>query len=312
MKKTILIIISFLFTLNLFSQIDAVKIQSAKKAYDAKEYNIALESLNEVTSVGRKSKLFNYYKGYAHFELKQYDSAEVYLKKYLLLDLTNEEVAGKLGDIDFEKKKNIHEENIKAQKTKFLNNALKFFEIHGDIRSFKEYSVKDGGDKTTITYNLNININKIFSTYHSEYTVAGSKSNYYTENTYVLSESGSILSSQSETSQTNYTYKGDLLEKMEYTTYRKGMNTLNETFFYYDSNSFKKSIISFENKVKTAEFSMINNNLGLPTSQTFVISGKTYYSTYSYKYDSQNNWIEKIENSNLFGKIVTIREIKYN
>jgi len=104
MKKTVLITISFLFTLNLFSQIDAVKIQSAKKAYDAKEYNIALESLNEVTSVGRKSKLFNYYKGYAHFELKQYDSAEVYLKKYLLLDITNEKVQSTLGDIDYEKK----------------------------------------------------------------------------------------------------------------------------------------------------------------------------------------------------------------
>lgn len=104
MKQYVLITVCFLFSLNLLAQIDAVKIISAQKAYDAKEYNIALESLNEVTSAGRKSKSYLYIKGYTHFELKQYDSAEVYLKKYLLLDITNEKVQSTLGDIDYERK----------------------------------------------------------------------------------------------------------------------------------------------------------------------------------------------------------------
>lgn len=111
-----LLIFFFLFSgLCAIAQIDAIKISSAKKAFENKEYQIALEALNEVSSKGRTGKLFLYYKGYSHYGLDQFDSAEVYLKKYLLSDMTNEEAAGTLGDIDYKKKKFAIEEMQKNE-----------------------------------------------------------------------------------------------------------------------------------------------------------------------------------------------------
>ena len=94
-----------------FSQIDAVKIASAKKAYENYDYKIALSSLGEVSQAGRKNKLFNYYKGFSHYKLNEFDSAEVYLKKYLISDINNTEAAEALADIDYKRKKQIAKES---------------------------------------------------------------------------------------------------------------------------------------------------------------------------------------------------------
>jgi hypothetical protein len=151
----LLIAISFFVEFSAIAQIDAVKIQSAKKAYDAKEYNIALESLNEVTSGGRKGKLYFYYKGLSHFELKQYDSAEVYLKKYLLLDLENVEVAGKLGDIDYEKKKMVKLNQLKNLNGKWVRVADNIESYYNIIHSENQLILKTDDQKITYQFNYN-------------------------------------------------------------------------------------------------------------------------------------------------------------
>ena len=104
MKHYILFAFLFLNYLS-FSQIDAVKISSAKKAYENGDYQISIDALNEVSVVGQKNKMYLYYKGYSFYKLKQYDSAEYYLKKYLIVDMKRLEVAETLGDIDYERKK---------------------------------------------------------------------------------------------------------------------------------------------------------------------------------------------------------------
>ena len=104
MKHYILFAFLFLNYLS-FSQIDAVKISSAKKAYENGDYKIALDALSEVSAAGQKNKMYLYYKGYSYYKLKEYDYAELYLKKYLILDMKRLEVAETLGDIDYEKKK---------------------------------------------------------------------------------------------------------------------------------------------------------------------------------------------------------------
>ena len=102
----IIAVICLLFT-SLYSsaQVDAIKIASAKKALENKDYTIAIQTLSDVSDKGKKNKLYLFYKGEALYNLMDYDSAEVYYKKYLLLDVNNADVAEKLADIDYKKNK---------------------------------------------------------------------------------------------------------------------------------------------------------------------------------------------------------------
>lgn len=83
-KKTIFAILMFFTCLFVNAQIDAIKLTSAIKAFKNNEFQLTLDALSEVSSSGRKSRVFVYYKGYAHYNLLEYDSADVYLKRYLL------------------------------------------------------------------------------------------------------------------------------------------------------------------------------------------------------------------------------------
>jgi hypothetical protein len=130
MKSTKAITLLFIFIrFNGFCQIDAIKIASAKKAIENKDYQIALDALGEVSNAGKKSKMYFYYKGVSHFDLLQYDSSEVYLKKYLILDINNEEIADKLATIDYQKKKiakgKLEEERKKTERENCIKNCIK-------------------------------------------------------------------------------------------------------------------------------------------------------------------------------------------
>ena len=110
------IIIFFLFiTLSSKAQVDAIKIASAKKAIQNKDYKISLQILGAVSNTGRKSKMYLYYKGEAFYNLMEYDSAEVYYKKYLIQDINNSDVVDKLADIDYKKTKTLEAENNKKE-----------------------------------------------------------------------------------------------------------------------------------------------------------------------------------------------------
>lgn len=168
MKKYIVIIIGIVISMNSFAQVDAIKIAAAKKAYDNKDYQIALDELSEVTNVGRKTKLFLYYKGYTHYSLNQYDSAEVYLKKFLLLDINNTDVANTLADIEYQKKK--IEENTKKvieqqenkqaeienKKKEFQQNCTSIISILNNYSC--EMDSKDKSDGTMDYYTSNYSI----------------------------------------------------------------------------------------------------------------------------------------------------------
>lgn len=118
-------------SLSLFykAQNDAIKIGSAKKAYDNNEFRLAIDELNQVSDKYRNNKVFLYYKGNSHYELKEYDSAKVYLKKYLLVDTKNEgsiaEVAEKLSTIDYEIQKKIKEDEERNEKLRAAELAIK-------------------------------------------------------------------------------------------------------------------------------------------------------------------------------------------
>ena len=102
----ILTLILLLFTCLISNaQVDAIKIASAKKAIENKDYTIALQTLSDVSDKGKKNKLYLFYKGEAFYNLMEYDSAEVYYKKYFILDINNTDVADKLADIDYKRKK---------------------------------------------------------------------------------------------------------------------------------------------------------------------------------------------------------------
>ena len=101
------------FSASLFAQVDAIKIASAKKAIENKDYTIALQTLSDVSDKGKKNKLYLFYKGEAFYNLMEYDSAEVYYKKYFILDINNTDVADKLADIDYKRKK---AESVKLEK----------------------------------------------------------------------------------------------------------------------------------------------------------------------------------------------------
>ena len=119
----------FLFSLltgtNLHAQIDAIKIASAKKAIDNKDYSIAIQTLNDVSNTGKKNRMYLFYKGEAFYNLKQYDSAEVYYKKYFLLDVNNSDVADKLADIDYKRKKAENDKLEKERKRIERENCIK-------------------------------------------------------------------------------------------------------------------------------------------------------------------------------------------
>lgn len=131
-SKLVLLVILAFISLNTFAQVDAIKIASAKKAIENKDYQIAIDALNEVSGTGKKGKMFLYYKGYAHYNLSEYDSAEIYLKKYLLLDITNDQVAETLGNIDYQKKKLAKDEKKKDLNgiwTKLVNNETMYYDV---------------------------------------------------------------------------------------------------------------------------------------------------------------------------------------
>jgi tetratricopeptide (TPR) repeat protein len=82
------------------AQIDAVKIENAKKAFKERDYKAALEELNQVSKTGQKNKLYLYYKGYSFYGLKQLDSAKKYFKKYLILDVNDKDTFEKLTEVE--------------------------------------------------------------------------------------------------------------------------------------------------------------------------------------------------------------------
>src|ERR1035437_988966 len=105
LTKTLTVIVLLFTCLNANAQVDAIKIASAKKAIENKDYQIALQTLSDVSEVGRKNKMYLFYKGEAYYNLMEFDSAEVYYKKYFLLDINNTDVADRLADIDYKRKK---------------------------------------------------------------------------------------------------------------------------------------------------------------------------------------------------------------
>lgn len=100
LNKTFLFASFLFFNLLSIAQIDAVKIASAQKAYDEKDYKSALEELNQVSKTGQKIKLYLYYKGYSFYSLEQLDSAKKYFKKYLILDVNNKETFETLTEVE--------------------------------------------------------------------------------------------------------------------------------------------------------------------------------------------------------------------
>jgi tetratricopeptide (TPR) repeat protein len=115
-NKILTFIILLFVSVSANAQIDAVKIASAKKAIENKDYQIALQTLGEVSNAGRKNKMFLFYSAEAYYNILEFDSAEVYYKKYFLLDITNTDVADKLADIDYKRKK-------RAEKEKCIKNC---------------------------------------------------------------------------------------------------------------------------------------------------------------------------------------------
>ncbi len=106
MSLRFFVLLGLLFTsIYTNAQVDAIKIVSAKKALENKDYTIALQTLSDVSDKGKKNKMYLFYKGEAFYNLMEYDSAEVYYKKYLILDITNTDVVEKLADIDYKRKK---------------------------------------------------------------------------------------------------------------------------------------------------------------------------------------------------------------
>ena len=105
LTKTLTVLGLLFICLTANAQVDAIKIASAKKAIENKDYEIALQTLSDVSSVGRKNKMYLFYEGEAFYNLFEYDSAEVYYKKYFILDINNSDVAEKLADIDYKRKK---------------------------------------------------------------------------------------------------------------------------------------------------------------------------------------------------------------
>ena len=102
-----ILIVVMLFTCSFcaYGQIDAVKIASAQKAFENQEYQFAIDAVNEASAAAQKNKMCLYYKGYSYYKLEQYDSAAVFLKKYLLLDVTKKDVMEALVDIDYQNRK---------------------------------------------------------------------------------------------------------------------------------------------------------------------------------------------------------------
>src|ERR1035437_5937905 len=169
LTKTLTVIVLLFTCLNANAQVDAIKIASAKKAIENKDYEIALQTLSDVSSVGRKNKMYLFYEGEAFYNLLEYDSAEVYYKKYFILDINNEDVAEKLADIDYKRKKGfrqvaiellISQLNNKESKEKeddVLTNINKILVNVNEIKieTYYEYSPNRIVLKWTETVNIN-------------------------------------------------------------------------------------------------------------------------------------------------------------
>lgn len=144
MKNIILVQLIILFLASSFckAQIDAVKIGSGKKAYENGEYQNSIEQLNLVSTKYRNNKVFLYYYSNSHYMLQNYDSAEVYFKKYLLVDKKNEyfiaEVLDKLSTIDYERNKKKLEEEKRIE-------SLRIAELK--IKEQQEAAIKKEKDK---------------------------------------------------------------------------------------------------------------------------------------------------------------------
>ena len=156
-----ILIVVMLFTCSFcaYGQIDAVKIASAQKAFENQEYQFAIDAVNEASAAAQKNKMCLYYKGYSFYKLEQYDSAAVFLKKYLLLDVTKKDVMEALVDIDYQNRRYAaYEAEIKkilgdAIPTK---DAIKKLAEYGPI---KFYTGRERADKSdwhdyTLTFDM--------------------------------------------------------------------------------------------------------------------------------------------------------------
>ncbi len=311
--RKILLIISFL-SVYLFSnaQIDAIKIASAKKAFENKDYSIAISTLDEVTTAGRQNKMFDYYKGFSYYKLNQFDSAEVYLKKYLIKDINNTETAEALVDIDYQRKKLAVKEK---DRLKYINNVYSFFGLHGDIKSFKETVIGEYGYKRS--YEKVLDIVSCLMTYNDKRTY---------QITYTINYIGLIRKSEftevggdsDSPITTYYEYKDNLQTKSSYRFCFNGDCNDYETVYSYDQNGFCIKSIYYKDQMKFVETTYTNNSLGLPTSSVAIkyndsgLSISTNSNNYTYKYDTYNNWIEKVEVSSDGKTTMYYREIEYN
>jgi len=221
--SSIFVTIFCLCSTNLFGQIDAVKIASAKKAFENQEYQLAIDAVNEASAAAQKNKMCLYYKGYSFYKLEQYDSAAVFLKKYLLLDVTKKDVMEALVDIDYQNRK---VEALDAEVKKILGDAvddsdarIRLSKYENLIKTDGDYEFSSSGVKERGFFSPGV---LMFSDYLS-----------YADITSVyLNEDGSITINTSEKKVINKWFEDYKLKTTEYSDFLKiDQNTKNNEIF---------------------------------------------------------------------------------
>ncbi|MDG1227884.1 MAG: hypothetical protein P8P15_07900 [Polaribacter sp.] len=192
-----------------------------------------------------------------------------------------------------------------------------FYNKKGFITKQYQYSYGELFSKTMFLLNENNQKTELL-----EYKYVNGKfierKKYYSH-TYVYSKNQIIeksinLETKKLYSRSVYVYNpGGKLDRFT-TEYYKTGHKINQCYIY-DSNNYLINIVSLPNEKKNREPTFVNNSKGdvIEAKKNKYIRGKMKKITekYEYKYDNNDNWIEKITIVNKIPEIMTERKIEY-